>query len=143
MNIDKAIMIPAAGAGVGVAYTILSKQYLDSYGNVPWIGDMLPAPWGKWSTLGGILIGGVTFGVSMFTNVVKNQGYQLYSFLTVFGFTTLIGGILNGLFPGGTTARAGMRLAPRARTFARSAVARTASMAPITTTGIPAAQVLS
>lgn len=143
MSIDKAIMIPAAGAGVGVAYTLLSKKYLDPYGNVPVIGDMMPVGWGTWSSLGGILIGGITFGVSMFTNVVKNQGYSLYSFLTVFGFTTLVGGIMNGLFPGTTTARAGMRLTPRARTYARSAVARTASMAPITATGVPAVQVLS
>ena len=125
-----------AGAAVGVTQTILFKQYLDTYGPIPFIGGLLPYPWGNWSTLGNILIGGVVFGVSQFTSWVTN--YDLKSFLGTYGITTLVGGILNGVFPGGTVPtarRAAARLAP--------AVRSARAVSPATPTGIPTGQILS
>lgn len=135
MRMSRDVMINGAGAGVGVVWTVLSKQYIDTqFGPIPFIGGMLPHPWGNWSTLGSILMGGIFFGVSQFTGVIKNS--SLNNFLTYFGLTTLIGGIMNGLFYGGTVARAraaGIRVAPRAS----SAVTN------LTPTGVPYAKVLS
>lgn len=134
MKIDKALMIPAAGAAVGTVWVVTSKSYLDTFGPIPIIGDYIPAPWNKWSTLGGILIGGVLFSVGAFTNVIKKKNARLNTFLTTFGITALVGGVLNGvLVPPAARARAPVRLAPT----------RAAGPLPLTQTGVPPARVLA
>lgn len=85
--LDKAFLIPGVGASVGTIQTILTRQY--DYVIVPtWMG------WGNLSSLGNIIIGGVVFGIPLLTNRLN---YSLKSFLQVYGLTTLIGGIMNGL----------------------------------------------
>ena len=96
---DKQTVIIGAGASVGVIQTVAFKQYVDNYGNFPLIGDMMPYPWGKWSTLGNILIGGVLFSITQFTHIIANKNYDVNSFLKIYGMTTLIGGLMNGIFP--------------------------------------------
>lgn len=116
-KLDKETMIMGAGAGIGVIQTVVTKEYVDAnFGNFPGIGDMIPAPWGRWSTFGNILIGGICFGLSTFTGLIKN--YSIVKFLQAYGITTLVGGIVNGVFPGtvialGRARRPAMRLAPR------------------------------
>ena len=129
----KETMIMGAGAGVGVIQTVLTKQYIDpQFGPIPYIGTMLPAPWGNWSTLGNIIIGGVFFGVGAFTDIIKNKSYTLNNFLTIYGITTLVGGVMNGVFYGPAMgARARATLAPYAR------------VAPDTPTGIPSVKILA
>lgn len=140
MRLDKNTISFGAGAAVGVTQTILFKEYVDTqFGPIPIIGDYLPYPWGNWSSLGNILIGGIAFSVSQFTAAVKNS--DLKNFLGTYGLTTLVGGILNGVFPAAVPARA-RRLVARAAPVARAA-ARGASMAPITATGIPPATILA
>ena len=131
------VMVNGAGAGVGVVWTVISKNYIDNnMGPIPFISDYLPHPWGYWSTTGSIIIGGVLFGLSQFSNLIRNR--DLNSFLTYFGITTLIGGVMNGiLYP--ASARASgrtFRLAPRINRA-------NASMSPLTPTGVPAAKVLA
>jgi len=144
--LDKETMIMGAGAGVGVIQTVVTKQYLDpQFGPIPVIGTMLPAPWGNWSTLGNILIGGIFFGVGAFTDVIKNKSYTVNNFLTIYGITTLVGGIMNGVFYGptlGARARSsagGIRVTPRAR----AALSSYARVAPGTPTGIPPGKILA
>ena len=97
--LDKETMAMGAGAGVGVIQTIIMKEYVDvTYGPIPGIGTSL-GEWGKWSTLGNILIGGVVFGISTFTGVIANKSYEFNKFLQMYGITALIGGIVNGIFP--------------------------------------------
>lgn len=141
MNINKEIMIFGAGASVGVIQTIVTKEYVDAnFGNFPGVGDMLPYPWGKWSTFGNILIGGVFFGLTTFTSVIRNKNFTVNGFLQMYGLTTLIGGIMNGIFPGGAPAsrasrarRSGLRISPRI-------VARAGGATP---TGIPPVTVVA
>ena len=139
-KLDRNTISFGACAAVGVTQTILMKQYVDTYGPIPFIGDYLPYPWGNWSTFGNILIGGVAFGVSQFTGAVKNN--DIRNFLGTYGLTTLVGGVLNGVFTNGAPAarRAGAR-----RLVARAApqVARAASVAPLTPTGISPATILA
>lgn len=143
MRIERNVITFGAGASVGVAQTILMKEYVDpNFGPIPWIGGMIPYPWGNWSTLGNILIGGVVFGVSQFTNVVKNS--DLKNFLATYGLTTIVGGVMNGVFPGpALRARAGARRLVARAPAVTQAVRSTAAMAPITATGIPPAQILA
>jgi len=96
-KLDKATMVFGAGAAVGVSQTIIFREYL---GPIPGIGDYVPHPWGNWSSLGNIIIGSIAFGVSQFTNIVKNSDFK--GFLMAYGMTTLIGGFMNGILPGPT-----------------------------------------
>ena len=143
MRLERNVITFGAGASIGVAQTILFKEYVDpTFGPIPVISDYIPYPWGNWSTLGNILIGGVAFGVSQFTNVVKSG--DLKNFLATYGLTTLVGGVMNGVFPApALRARAGARRLVARAPAARAAVARTTSMAPITATGVPPAQILA
>lgn len=143
MRLERNVITFGAGASVGVAQTILFKGYIDpTFGPIPVISDYIPYPWGNWSTLGNILIGGVVFGVSQFTNVVKNG--DLKNFFATYGLTTLVGGVMNGIFPTAVpVARAGARRLVARAPAARAAVARTAAMQPITQTGIPPTSILA
>lgn len=139
-NLDRHTLIIGAGASVGVIQTVLFKQYIDpNYGKIPFLGDYIPAPWGYWSTGGNIIIGGILFAITSFTDLINNRSPNANDFLQMYGLTTLVGGVMNGVFYGATLgARArvsgGLRLAPRNNRM---------SMAPLTQTGIPAVQVLS
>jgi len=142
MKIDKGLMIPATGAAVGTVWVVTSKAYIDSnFGPMPFIGTYIPSPWNYWSTGGSIVIGGILFGLGAFTNIIKKKNATINTFLTTFGITALVGGILNGVFyapaAGARRAGAGVRLAPRL------AQTRAAGVAPITATGIPPARVLA
>ena len=144
MKVDKESIIMGAGAGIGVIQTIVTKEYVDpTFGPIPYIGGMIPSPWNRWSTLGNMLIGGIVFAVSQFTNIIENKSCTANSFLKMYGITTLIGGIMNGIFPGPAAAR---MAAPRAAAGIRLTgrpVARAAVVAPFTPTGIPMTKVLS
>jgi len=136
---DKETLMLGAGAGIGVIQTVAFKQYLDPmYGNVPYIGDMLPDPWGKISVLGNILIGGIAFGLTQFTSVVESKNYDLNQFLKIYGITTLIGGIMNGAMYGSSVSArsAGYRLA-------RPIMATTSMAGNLTPTGVPSAKILA
>ena len=93
LELDKKTMVVSAGAGLGVIQTIWSKQW----GLFPGIGGMMPAPWGKWSTIGNILIGGVVFGITTFTKLLASHNF-VNTALQVYGITALIGGLANGVF---------------------------------------------
>jgi len=96
MKIDKSTMVFGAGAAVGVSQTVIFREYVDStFGPIPGIGGYIPHPWGNWSSLGNIIIGGVAFGISQFTNLIKNRDFK--GFLFTYGMTTLIGGFMNGI----------------------------------------------
>jgi hypothetical protein len=127
-NIGKKEMVLATGAGVGLVQAYLTRDVLDAmWGPIPYIGDYLGV-WGTYSTFGNIAIGAVTFGLSTFTGVVKNETAR--AFLQGYGFTTLLGGIFNGIFPnltlkarlGGGRMRAGappavVRMGPQTSQF--------------------------
>jgi len=87
------------GAGVGVAQTIITEQY-------DMVIPYLPSNFNKLSNAGNVIIGGLVFGISYFTTLVRSKSIPLYEFLTVYGFTTLIGGLINTFLPSTTTARA-------------------------------------
>lgn len=149
MKLDKDIMYYGAGAGVGVIQTVLMKEYVDkNFGKFPFIGNMLPGPWGYWSTFGNILIGGIAFGLSTFTSIIKDKNESVNNFLTTYGISTLIGGIMNGLFPvampaaRAATPRRGLRLAPRKMNY-NNYSEKMATIAPPTPTGIPPVKVLA
>lgn len=94
---SKEAAIMGTGAGVGLVQAYLTRDVLDSmFGPIPYIGDVLGV-WGTYSTFGNILIGLVTFGISGFTGLIKNKNIQV--FLQGYGFTTLLGGLFNGIFP--------------------------------------------
>jgi len=146
MRFEKETMVMGAGAGVGVIQTVLTKQYVDpQFGPIPYIGTMVPAPWGNWSTLGNIIIGGIFFGLGGFTDIIKNKNYTLNSFLTIYGVTTLVGGIMNGIFYGPALGARARAPAARARltTTARRALAPFARVAPDTPTGVPTGKILA
>jgi len=136
-KIDRETMVVGAGAGIGVIQTVLMKEYVDSeFGPIPYISDFIPDPWARWSTFGNIVLGGVAFGLTTFTNLVKN--YDVNKFFQIYGMTTLIGGIMNGIFPGPTLGYKATRTA--ALVAPRTTVTR---VAPQTPTGIPATRVLA
>jgi len=128
--IDKQTMVVGAGAGVGVIQTI---GFTRIGGPFPLIGQYIPAPWNQWSTLGNILIGGVAFGISTFTNLI---GGDIKTFLQTYGITTLIGGITWGII---------YTMIPLAGARAKGlALARSVgTMQPRTPTGIPQTKVLA
>ena len=96
-NIGKKEAVLGVGAGVGLVQAYLTRDVLDAmWGPIPYIGDYLGV-WGTYSTFGNIAIGAVAFGLSTFTNVVKNETAR--AFFQGYGFTTLLGGIFNGIFP--------------------------------------------
>lgn len=129
--IDRQTMIVGAGAGVGVIQTI---GFTKIAGPFPLIGDYIPTPWNQWSTLGNILFGGVAFGISTFTNLIKSS--DLKTFLQTYGITALIGGITWGVVLTLTTP-----LGARGRGLAlRRPVGQ---MQPKTPTGIPATKILA
>ena len=132
---SKAVVTMGAGVAIGLTGAAIAKRY---DGIVPLIGPYLPLPWGNYSTLGLILIGGVTLGLAK-TKIIK--GADIKSVATGFGLTTLLSGVLNGIFPvfGLPAARARLNARPVYNQAARSA----ARMAPISTTGIPAARILA
>lgn len=138
MRIDRTTMVMGAGAGVGVIQTVLTKEYIDpTFGPIPFVGQYLPYPWGNWSTFGNIVIGGICFGVATFTNVFSRKP-EIGNFLSVYGITTLIGGFMNGIFPGTAPLRAA---APALRAAVAPSMAP--SVAPITPTGIPPTTILA
>lgn len=96
-NYGKKEMVMATGAGVGLIQAYLTRDVLDAmWGPIPYISDYL-GTWGTYSTFGNIAIGAVTFGLSTFTKTIKNDTAR--TFLQGYGFTTLLGGIFNGIFP--------------------------------------------
>lgn len=102
MRIDKTLMVNGAGATVGLVQTVFTKEYLTG---IPYIDTIIPYPWNQWNSLGNILIGGTAFILSQFTNLIRNN--NLNAFLSMYGITALIGGIMNGLFPIAPAASAG------------------------------------
>ena len=93
-NLDNKALVVSAGAGIGVIQTIWSKEW----GLFPVIGEYFGPVWGKWSTIGNILIGGIVFGVTTFTNVLAKKHKFVNTALQVYGITAVIGGFANGVF---------------------------------------------
>jgi len=126
-----------AGAGVALVQTFLTRKFAT---NVPFIGDILPTNWGQWNTLGNILIGGVAYGLALNAKYFKKKKKaDLKNFLTIYGMTLVVGGIMNGLFPGGVASgglsrlqgNAGMglrRQAPNGRLGVSPMTGRTAAV---------------
>lgn len=130
---SKTEALVGTGAGIGLVQVYLTRNILDAlWGPIPGVGEALGV-WGSWSTLGNMVIGGVAMGVSM-TNVAKGGAK---TFLKSYGFITLLGGILNGIFPAeamvarmrGQKAGASMRGAAAGATRKISPIASSASMA--------------
>lgn len=94
MRINKELIANGTGCGIGVVQTVVTKQYL---GGVPFFDQFIPYPWNQWGSLGNILIGGILFAISQGTSWVRN--FEIKSFLTMYGMTTLVGGLMNGIFP--------------------------------------------
>jgi len=138
-KLSKQKMSLGAGAGVGIAQTFVFRAYVDAqFGQIPFLKDYLPHPWANWSSTGNIIIGGIVFGLSQFTKVFKGN---IKTFTGMYGFATIVGGIMNGLFPVLPAMTARARMAPR-RAVARAAAPYRA-MAPVTPTGIPATKILA
>ena len=76
------------GAGIGTIQVLLTKYY-----DRPLI-PQIPQPWGNLSTLGNIIAGGVTLGLS-FTGKLDRYP-KVKDFLIPYGFSALFGGILSG-----------------------------------------------
>lgn len=138
-NLDKETGAMAAGAGIGVIQVVTFKEYIDpTYGTIPYVDTIIPAPWNRWSTFGNIVIGGVVFAISSFTSWISNKSYIANKFLQIYGITTLIGGITNGIFPGTTAAARATTL--RARATTARAISRQVQTTP---TGIPMNKILA
>lgn len=146
MRFSKEKMALGAGASVGIIQTILMKEYVDTqFGPIPFLGDYLPYPWGNWSSTGNIIIGGIIFAASQFTNVFKGKKKgesNINRFLGMYGLTNLVGGIMNGIFPiaqappPAARMNAARRLAPRVAQQQRS-------VAPLSQTGSPSTKILA
>lgn len=96
---DKDVMITSSGAGCGIVQAIFFKEYGDTnFGTVPFIDTILPSPWNRYSTFLNILLGGISLGIGIFTNINSN----VKNFLVGYGTVSLIGGITYGIFPGVT-----------------------------------------
>jgi len=110
---DKKTVTMGAGAGVALVQTFLTRKYAT---NVPFIGDILPTNWGQWNTLGNILIGGVAYGLALNAKYFKKKKKaDLKNFLTIYGMTLVVGGIMNGLFPGRVSSEGLAKLQGNAR----------------------------
>lgn len=127
-----------AGAGVGVVQTVTFKKFDAQWGAFPIIGQYLPQPWSRWSTIGNILFGGIAFGISRFTGLLSRHDY-IRSFLQIYGITALIGGIANGVLVGLVPPPPGGGLVRRVVTRQPTG----AAVAPQTPTGIPQTKVLA
>ena len=120
-QIGKSEAIMLTGAGVGMVQSYLTRDVIDAmFGPIPMIGDYLGV-WGSYSTFFNIVVGGAAFVLSTFTGAIKNQTAR--TFLQGYGFTTLLGGIFNGVFPN-------IQLASRLR-VGRSAPVRVAPQAQV------------
>jgi len=113
--------IVAGGAGVAIVQNIIFRNYVDpQFGLIPYIGGYLGPIWGRWSTLGNIILGGIAFGLSQFTNVISNKSYTANSFLKIYGITTLIGGIVSGVLPSPAAATLSQAQAPTGNGYVTS-----------------------
>ena len=98
--VNKDNLIVATGAGVGTLSSIMMRQWADvNYGTIPGISGIIPAPWDRYSTLGNIIIGGLTFGIGTFAGLSSN----ISGFLQGIGIVSLIAGLTFGVFPETTT----------------------------------------
>lgn len=135
---NKAVVTMGAGVAIGLTGAAIAKRY---DGIVPLIGPYLPLPWGNYSTLGLIIIGGVTLGLAK-TKLIK--GADIKNVATGFGLTTLLSGVLNGIFPIiGLPARARAPLRLNARPIPSQAARAAARMSPVNVTGVPPARILA
>ena len=74
LKLGKEKIALGAGAAIGVTQVIVMKEYVDkNYGPIPYLGGALPYPWGNWSTLGNIIIGGVALGITQATKLLKGK----------------------------------------------------------------------
>lgn len=83
------------GAGIGLTQVIATMKYADT--TIPIIGDYIPAPWNKYSTLGNIIVGGL-LGLVVATGKLK-ESPSLNGILLMYAITSLAGGAINGLLP--------------------------------------------
>ena len=70
-----------AGIGLGSVQVAITEGFIDP----------------KWHTFGNIVLGGLAVAVSQLTNLIKNEDTK--DFLTAYGFTAAIGGVVQGVFP--------------------------------------------
>jgi hypothetical protein len=86
-----------AGAGVGIVVPALLQNYVEpTYGPyVPGVDTMLGV-WGKWGTFIPIVTGAVALLLPRFAKKLKKKGTK--NFLTMYGITSLIVGVVRGAF---------------------------------------------
>ena len=70
-----------AGIGLGSVQVAITEGFVDP----------------NWHTFGNIVLGGLAVAVSQLTNLIKDENTK--DFLTAYGFTAAIGGIVQGVFP--------------------------------------------
>jgi len=121
--------ISVSGIGVGVIQNQISNQW----GYFPVLGGWLPSPWNGWSSIGGIITGGVAFWLAQYAKFLKGkQHLELKIFLYYYGITTILGGIVNGI----TAAGQSMALTTRTSRNLRTARPRTSSCSSCNTSGV-------
>lgn len=62
----------------------------------------------KWNTFGNIILGGIALGITQLTNLIKDKSTKTVAM--TYGFTALIGGLMNGIMPIALRAIAGAKL---------------------------------
>ena len=93
------VMLTAVGAAAGIAQTFVTKNNIDAIAPpIPYVSNTLGA-WGQYSTFANIVIGGIATGLSATNKVIKQDSAR--NFLIGYGVTTLLGGILNGVYASG------------------------------------------
>jgi len=78
-----------SGIGVGMAQTFLLGEYMD------WDWPQIPGGWGTPAVIGNIVIGSCAALIWKYSKIKK----PLKTFLGAYGITTIIGGVMNGIFP--------------------------------------------
>jgi len=93
IKFDKGLLAIGAGAGLGVVLSPVLGKYLPAqYQTVPIPG--LPAPWNQTKVFVPIVAGVAAFGIAQFTHIIKKPIVK--DMVWVFGFTSLISGIVTG-----------------------------------------------
>lgn len=90
-----------AGIGIGSIQIAIFKS------------QVTPLTW-KWCAFGNIIAGGIALGLVTVTNIVRNESIKL--FLTCYGWTAIIGGIIYGLTES-PAMRQGMSLSQQAAAY--------------------------
>lgn len=120
---QKTLVAYGAGAGLGIVVPYALKKYVDpSYPSplIPMIGV-----WGKWSTFIPLVTGAGAIFITLFTRK-KVKSKNVKGMLAMYGFSSLVGGVMNGLIDMGILG-AGTARARTATNLVNAGVVRRAS----------------